>query len=133
MWKPDDTDPRPIWKQIEDRLHLLIASGLLPAGTAVPSVRQSAREMGVNPATVAKAHQRLVDAGILEMRRGEGTFVRALPASRLDTMRRELLNEAAEEFVRRASMLGFDEDGGLEQAARAWQALYQRPSEVEHG
>jgi len=131
MWKPNDTDPRPIWKQIEDRLHLLVASGRLSAGNAVPSVRQSARQMGVNPATVAKAHQRLGAARILEVRRGEGTFVRELPASRVASMRLEILSAAAEAFVHRASMLGFDDDDAHQQLAEAWEGHCRRPSETE--
>ena len=71
--------PAPIWSQIEEGVRHLVASGALRPGDAVPSVRDLARELRINPNTVAKAYQRLVDAGILETRRGEGTFVAERP------------------------------------------------------
>src|SRR5512143_183995 len=71
----DPTSSTPIWSQIEEGIRRLIAAGSLPAGEPVPSVRDLARELRVNPATVSKAYQRLADARILTVRRGEGTFV----------------------------------------------------------
>ena len=56
----------PIWRQISDGMRRLVASGVLPAGTAVPSVRELARELRVNPATVSKAYQLLVADGALD-------------------------------------------------------------------
>ena len=75
----DPTDAVPIWKQIEDGVRRLVVAGVLAPGAAVPSVRELARELRVNPATVSKAYQRLTDAGVLEVRRGEGTFVADRP------------------------------------------------------
>ena len=65
----------PVWKQIEDGVRRLVAMGALRAGGPVPSVRELARDLRVNPMTVSKAYQRLSEAGLLEVRRGEGTFV----------------------------------------------------------
>lgn len=75
----DPTDAVPLWKQIEENVRRLVASGALKPGAAVPSVRDLARELSINPATVAKGYQRLVDAGILAVKRGEGTFVAEKP------------------------------------------------------
>src|SRR3954462_13649656 len=78
MPAPFRVDPRdavPIWKQIEDGMRRLVAGGALDPGAAVPSVRDLARDLQVNPMTVSKAYQRLSDAGVLEVWRGEGTFV----------------------------------------------------------
>ena len=78
----DPGDAVPIWRQIEEGLRRMVASRALPPGSPVPSVRDMARELRVNPATVSKAYQRLVDAGILAVKRGEGTFVaEGAPAS----------------------------------------------------
>ena len=71
----DPRDAVPIWKQIEEGMRRLLASGALGPGAAVPSVRDLARDLQVNPATVVRAYQRLVDGGLLAVRRGEGTFV----------------------------------------------------------
>ena len=77
----DPADAVPIWRQIEDGVRRLVACGGMRPGEAVPSVRDLARDLRVNPATVAKAYQRLTDEGLLEVRRGEGTFVAAAPSS----------------------------------------------------
>ena len=75
----DTTLPIPIWSQIEEGVRHLVASGKLVAGAALPSVRDLAREHRINPNTVAKAYQRLAAAGVVEARRGQGTFVAAHP------------------------------------------------------
>ena len=75
----DPSDAVPLWKQIEENVRRLVASGALRPGAAVPSVRDLARDLSINPATVAKGYQRLVDAGILAVKRGEGTFVADKP------------------------------------------------------
>jgi GntR family transcriptional regulator len=75
----DPRDAVPIWKQIEEGLRRLVGVGGLRPGQPVPSVRDLARELGVNPMTVSKSYQRLADAGVLAVRRGEGTFVADAP------------------------------------------------------
>src|SRR5260370_41531356 len=75
----DPTDAVPIWSQIEEGIRRLVASGALSPGAAVPSVRDLARELSINPATVAKAYQRLAGAGGLPTRRGAGAHASALP------------------------------------------------------
>jgi GntR family transcriptional regulator len=109
----------PIWKQIEEGVRRLAASGTLAAGAPVPSVRELARDLAVNPATVAKAYQRLADGGLLEVRRGEGTFVRG-DALALGRERETLLREGAAGYRDLASSLGFDETGSRVALERAW-------------
>src|SRR5512147_2320690 len=89
----DPTLPVPIWSQIEDGMRHLVASGALRPGDTVPSVRDLAREQRINPNTVAKAYQRLVDAGVLETRRGFGTFVAKDPPSMNAGERERVLRE----------------------------------------
>ncbi len=107
MLSVDTKDPRPIWRQLEEGVRYLVARGELTAGGVVPSVRELARSASVNPATVAKAYRRLVDSGVLEVRRGEGTFVSATPPVLGEARTRELL-EAARVFAARAATLGAD-------------------------
>ena len=74
----DPAAAAPIWRQIEDEVRRQVASGRLQPGAAIPSVRELSKSLRVNPATVSKAYQQLTDAGLLEVRRGEGTFVAAI-------------------------------------------------------
>jgi GntR family transcriptional regulator len=102
----DPTLPSPIWSQIEESVRYLVASGALRPGEAVPSVRDLAREQRVNPNTVAKAYQRLVEAGILETRRGEGTFVAERPPAMPAGERARILQEGATRYSTLAVNLG---------------------------
>jgi GntR family transcriptional regulator len=102
----DPKDAAAIWRQIEEGVRRLVSTGALAAGAAVPSVRDLARQLLVNPATVAKAYQRLVEAGVLAVRRGEGTFVSAAPPVMRRSERRRLLREAALRYASVAATVG---------------------------
>ncbi len=93
------TDPRPIWSQIEEALRRLLASGSLTPGDSVPSVRELATDLRVNPATVSKAYQRLVGAGFLEVRRGDGTYVSAAPPAVRKSEQTRVIRQAAMNFA----------------------------------
>lgn len=105
----DTRDPRPLWRQIEEGLEQLVAAGTLAAGAAVPSVRELALQLRVNPATVAKAFQQLAERGVLESRRGAGTFVAGQPPALRAADRRERLVEAASRLANVATTLGASE------------------------
>jgi GntR family transcriptional regulator len=76
----DSRDRTPIYAQLERALRAAIATGRLSAGDQLPTVRQLAVELSVNANTVARVYAELERAGILETRRGVGTFVSATPA-----------------------------------------------------
>ena len=116
----EPTSPVPIWKQIEDRLRRAIAAGQLASDAALPSVRELAVRLGINPATVSRAYRRLVDAGLLAVRRGEGTFVAPLPHPAIAALRREILEEAADRYVREASELGASLEEATGAVERRW-------------
>ncbi|HEY1679005.1 MAG TPA: GntR family transcriptional regulator [Candidatus Sulfotelmatobacter sp.] len=73
----DWNDSQPIYRQIRDRVVAMILDGVLKEGDALPSVRNVAVEYRVNPLTVLKAYQGLVDEQFVESRRGLGMFVKA--------------------------------------------------------
>ena len=80
-----DIDPRspiPLYVQIAERVRLAIATGALGSAAALPSVRQLAAELRVNPATVVQAYRELESQGFVEIRHGAGTFVRELAPGR---------------------------------------------------
>jgi len=68
-------DSQPIYRQLRDRVVAMILDGVLKEGDALPSVRTVAAEYRVNPLTVLKGYQELVDEGLVEARRGLGMFV----------------------------------------------------------
>ena len=68
-------DSRPIYRQLRDRIVAMILDGVLGEGDPLPSVRTVAAESRVNPLTVMKGYQKLVDEGLVETRRGLGMFV----------------------------------------------------------
>ncbi len=70
-------DGQPIYRQIRDRVVAMILDGLLGEGDPLPSVRTVATESRVNPLTVLKAYQQLVDEQLVEKRRGLGMFINA--------------------------------------------------------
>ena len=73
--EPEWNDNQPIYRQIRDRVVAMILDGLLAEGDPLPSVRNVAAEMRVNPLTVLKAYQQLTDEQLVEKRRGLGMFV----------------------------------------------------------
>ena len=68
-------DSQPIYRQLRDRVVAMILDGVLKEGDPLPSVRTVAAEYRVNPLTVLKGYQQLVDEGLVESRRGRGMFV----------------------------------------------------------
>ena len=70
-------DSQPIYRQLRDRVVEMILDGVLKEGDSLPSVRNVAAEYRVNPLTVLKGYQQLVDEGLVEARRGLGMFINA--------------------------------------------------------
>jgi len=72
---PEWNDSQPIYRQLHDRVVAMILDGVLGEGDPLPSVRHVAAEYRVNPLTVLKGYQQLVDEGLVEKRRGLGMFI----------------------------------------------------------
>jgi len=116
----DPADAVPLWSQIEEGVRRLVASGSLAPGDAVSSVRDLARSLRVNPATVSKAYQRLVDAGILEVKRGEGTYVSSSPPLTTRAERARELGESARRYTTVALTLGASREEAVDALKAAW-------------
>jgi GntR family transcriptional regulator len=112
----------PIWSQIEEGVRHLVASGGLGPGAALPSVRDLARAQRINPNTVAKAYQRLADAGVLETRRGEGTFVAEQPPAMPVAARTRALREGAGRYASLAVNLGASRSEAAAVLSSEWPA-----------
>jgi DNA-binding transcriptional regulator YhcF (GntR family) len=119
----DPAAAAPLWSQIEEGVRRLVASGTMVPGSVVPSVRDLARELRVNPATVSKAYQRLTDSGVLEVRRGDGTYVSAAPPSLPRAERSRDLREAALRYASLAATYGVAREEALDELRSAWSEL----------
>src|SRR5215212_12114741 len=106
MFDINPTQPAPIWRQIEEGMRRMISLGSLAPGDTVPSVRDLAQQLRVNPNTVARAYQRLTDAGVFAVRRGEGTFVAEAPVQLKKSERNETLRDAATRYAGTALAVG---------------------------
>lgn len=91
-------DSQPIYRQLRDRVVALILDGVLNEGDPLPSVRNVAAEYRLNPITVLKGYQQLVDEELVETRRGRGMFVR--PGARELLLRGERERFLVEEWPR---------------------------------
>lgn len=90
---PNWNDSQPIYRQLRDRVVEMILEGVLGDGDALPSVRNVAADYRLNPLTVLKGYQELVDEGLVEKRRGRGMFVREGARKNLLAGERELFIE----------------------------------------
>ena len=100
-------DSQPIYRQLRDRVAAMILDAVLKEGEPLPSVRNVAAEYRVNPLTVLKGYQQLVDEGLVEARRGLGMFVN--PGARdllLESERGKFLDEEWPRIRERIQRLG---------------------------
>jgi GntR family transcriptional regulator len=118
----DPASAIPIWRQIEDGMRRLVVSKRLGPGSAVPSVRELARTLRVNPATVSKAYRRLTETGLLAVRRGEGTFVGEFGSDQLEKERLLLLTDGAASFIRVATSVGASRDEATQAVLESWKS-----------
>ncbi len=104
-------DNAPIYRQLKERVIGMLLDGLLKPGDALPSVRQVAGDYQINPMTVARAYQELVDAMLVEKRRGMGMYVLAGARDKLLASERErFINEEWPALLERVRRLGLDLD-----------------------
>jgi GntR family transcriptional regulator len=113
------SDGQPIYRQLRDRVVAMILDGLLKEGDPLPSVRAVAAEDRLNPLTVLKAYQQLVDEGLVETRRGRGMFINAGARSLLlEGERKRFLGEEWPRVAATIQRLGLSAEDLLDAAPR---------------
>ena len=117
----DLDDSRPIWIQLVDDFRMRIVTGIRPAGTRIPSVRDLATQPGVNPNTVQRALAELDRSALTVTERTAGRFVTA-DAAVLDAVRRELAVGATDTFIAAVTAIGMDLAQAGETLAERWPA-----------
>ena len=133
LFQPITSDDRPIYSQIADQVKSGVASGLLRPGELVPSVRELARLLVVNPNTVARAYRDLQGEKILEAVRGTGLQVtpdapRACRDDRRENARRRLREAIAE--ARRSDLLRDEVEAIL---LEGWDVVEELPKQAGGG
>jgi DNA-binding transcriptional regulator YhcF (GntR family) len=105
----------PVYRQLIDQVLGAMAAGTLAPGDQIPTVRQVAVDLSINPNTVVRAYRELEIRGTLETQQGTGTFVSHQKVKRDDVERRRQLAQLVSDFVARAGAAGYTVDDLLEQ------------------
>src|SRR5579871_3424190 len=104
----------PVYRQLIDQVRSGVASGSLVAGDQLPTVRQLAVDLAINPNTVMRAYRELELGGLLETHQGTGTFITQKKLEKDSTERERQLTQLAGEFAARAGAAGFTVEELLE-------------------
>jgi len=97
----------PVYRQVIDQVRAGVASGSLTAGDQLPTVRQLAVDLAINPNTVMRAYRELELGGLLETHQGTGTFISEKKPEKKTVERERQLGQMAGEFAARAGAAGF--------------------------
>lgn len=100
----------PVYRQLIDQVRSGVASGSLTAGDQLPTVRQLAVDLAINPNTVMRAYREMEIRGILDTQQGTGTFIADRPAEGGSAQREKQLTQLVTEFVSRAGAAGMTVD-----------------------
>ena len=106
LFSIEASSPVPIYAQVVAQVRAAIAAGELRAGDVLPSVRQLAAELRVNPNTVAQAYRELEHEGLTYVQRGQGTFVAEVGPERLAGERAQVARALVERMLHEAFRLG---------------------------
>jgi GntR family transcriptional regulator len=105
----------PVYRQVIDQVRGGIASGALAAGDQLPTVRQLAVDLAINPNTVVRAYRELELGGLLETHQGTGTFISAQKMNRTNAEREKQMAQIVTDTVARAGAAGFTVDELIEE------------------
>jgi GntR family transcriptional regulator len=111
----DEHSGVPVYRQLIDQVMGARAAGLLTGGDQLPTVRQVAVDLAINPNTVARAWRELEIRGIVETQQGTGTFISHQKVEGREVERRRQLDRIMDDFVARAGAAGFTIDDLMEQ------------------
>jgi GntR family transcriptional regulator len=104
----------PFYRQVIDQVKSAIATGALEPGDRLPTVRQLAVDLSINPNTVSRAYTELELTGLVETQMGSGTFVGQRDVERDEVERQRILDQLCQEFLSKASTNGISLDELLE-------------------
>ncbi|MDO5080702.1 MAG: GntR family transcriptional regulator [Buchananella hordeovulneris] len=114
-------DARPIWIQLVDEFRRRIVGGQWAAGDKIPSVRELALDLGVNPNTVQRALTEIDRLGLTQTARATGRYV-TTEAAAIDAARLEIARAAADQYVASARSIGLTQQTSTQLIAERWPA-----------
>ena len=107
----------PVYRQMMDQMKYYLAAGTLRPGDQLPSIRELARQLAVNPTTVVKAYSELEHEGVIEMRHGKGAFVLVPQVQVTERGREKALRRIARQLAVEATQMGAPNDYVLQLVA----------------
>ncbi len=107
--KVDFDASKPIYQQVIDEIRKAVARGALKPGEKIPSQRELAQSLQVNPNTIQRAYREMEQSNLVETLRGQGTFIKDNPSLFLE-IRRDMVEEALKGFINEMHSLGFDDN-----------------------
>ena len=113
----------PVYRQLMDQIRHYVASGALAAGDALPSIRELAKAMAVNPTTIVKAYGELEHEGVIVIQHGRGAFVADSQPAWSAARRRERLQALASQLAVEARQMGASDADALDALRRALDRL----------
>jgi GntR family transcriptional regulator len=126
----DNASNRPVYRQIIDQIKRDIAMGRLIKDEKLPTVRQLAAQLAINPNTIAKAYRQLESEGIIVTRPGSGAFIANLDSNLSKAVRKRLLSDELERIAVEAFHMQIDRETLLELFNNAFEKL-NVPSNIE--
>ena len=123
----DYQDRRPLYEQIVEKFRILILKNALPPGSRMPSVRQLAMDLAINPNTIQRAYMELEQQGLIYPVKGKGNFV--ADVSQIREQQLKLYREELETLIRRGVQLGISEDEMTDTVKESYRkaSFYNRP------
>ena len=113
----------PVYRQLMDQIRYYVASGTLAPGDQLPSIRELAKNLTVNPTTIVKAYGELDHEGVVELRHGCGVFIAASPPAWPEEQRRERLDALSNQLSVEARQMGASDGEVLDSIRRALDSL----------
>ncbi len=104
----------PVYRQLMDQIKYYVASGALASGDQLPSIRELAQSLAVNPTTIVKAYNELVHEKVIELRQGKGAFVAAQSSEIPFAEREKALRRLARQLAVEATQMGADSNRVIE-------------------
>ena len=132
LFKIDPSRTQAVYAQVMNEIKRRIASGVLNVGDRLPSIRDLARTLLINPNTTAKAYQMLEAEGVVSTQRGSGTFVADVSPKLSPVARRARVNALLDDLFTEAYHLGFNRQSLME-LVRERAKSFQLPTNRERG